>query len=51
MRGIFQYDKRDCGIACIATYCRYLGLKISTQYVRNIAYLHKNGLSMYGMFS
>ena len=51
MRGIFQYDKRDCGIACIATYCRYLGLKISTQYVRNIAYLDKNGLSMYGMIS
>lgn len=49
MKGVHQHDERDCGIACIVTLCKYYGINVPMSYVRNIAYLDKNGLSMLGM--
>ena len=28
VHGIMQHDNRDCGVACLATICRFFGIKI-----------------------
>lgn len=49
MKGVRQHDERDCGIACIATICLKKGIKLPMFYIRNKAFLDKNGLSLFGM--
>lgn len=49
MKGVRQHDSRDCGVACIATICKHYGLNLPLLYIRNLAFLDKNGLNLYGI--
>ena len=51
MKKIYQHDRRDCGVACIATISNYFGYDLPLIYIRNMAYLDKNGLTLYGMIN
>lgn len=51
MKKIYQHDRRDCGIACIATISNYFGYNLPLIYIRDMAYIDKNGLTLYGMIN
>lgn len=44
-----QFDERDCGAACLATICKYYGLKISLSIVRELTKTDLNGTNIYGL--
>lgn len=47
--GIRQHDIRDCGAACLASICKYYGLKIPLAKVREYMKVDKNGSSIYSI--
>lgn len=48
-RQVKQHDRRDCGAACLATICNYYGIKTSLVEARELAYVDKLGVSVYGI--
>ena len=44
-----QFDERDCGAACLATICKYYGLKISLSIARELTKTDLNGTNIYGL--
>lgn len=46
---ILQHDEMDCGPASLAMISAYYGKKYSLQYIRNLSYLTKNGVSLLGI--
>ena len=49
MRGIYQHDDNDCGLACVLTVCKWLKIKVDERSLRKNLYLGKDGLSLYGI--
>ncbi len=46
---IRQHDKKDCGPACLATICRFYGLKIPLVKMRELTQVDKQGVSLFGL--
>lgn len=46
-----QHDQMDCGPACLAMVAAHYGKRISLQYLRDISYLSKDGVSLLGIDS
>lgn len=46
---IAQHDAMDCGPACLAMLSRYYGKQLSLQFLRDNAYLTKDGVSLLGL--
>ncbi len=42
-KGVYQHDEKDCGIACLATICRFYGSKVSINQLRNMSKPNTNG--------
>ena len=34
MRGVYQHDDNDCGLACILTVCKQFNLKVDERVLR-----------------
>lgn len=51
LKGVFQHDESDCGAACIATICKFYGLKIPLSKIRQMLRVGKNGTSLYDITS
>ena len=49
MRGVYQHDDNDCGLACILTVCKQFNIKVDERVLRKNLYLGKDGLSLYGI--
>ena len=49
VHGIMQHDNRDCGVACLATICRFFGIKIPITKLREEMKVDKNGTSLYSI--
>ncbi|WP_299272692.1 peptidase domain-containing ABC transporter [uncultured Psychroserpens sp.] len=49
MKLIPQHDQMDCGPACIAMISAYFGKKHPIDYIRNISYLKRDGVSLRGI--
>ncbi len=49
MRGIYQHDENDCGLACILTICKYYKLNVDETNLRKKIYFGKEGLNLYGI--
>ena len=49
MKGFYQHDANDCGVACIASLGKFLGSNISIEDMRKKAYLDRDGMNLYGM--
>lgn len=49
MKGFYQHDANDCGVACIASLGKMLGYTITIENVRKCAYLDRDGMNLYGM--
>ncbi|MCD2258059.1 peptidase domain-containing ABC transporter [Psychroserpens luteolus] len=49
MKLIPQHDQMDCGPACIAMISAYFGKKHRIDYIRNISYLKRDGVSLRGI--
>ncbi len=49
MKLIPQHDQMDCGPACIAMISSYFGKKYSIDYIRNLSYLMRDGVSLRGI--
>lgn len=49
MKGFYQHDANDCGVACIASLGKFLGSNISIEDIRKKAYLDRDGMNLYGM--
>lgn len=46
-----QHDQMDCGPACLAMVASHYGRRVSLQYLRDISYLSKDGVSLLGIDS
>lgn len=44
-----QIDLKDCGVCCLKMLTRYYGGNVSTEYLRNITYTTKDGVSAYSL--
>lgn len=44
-----QHDQMDCGPACLAMVAIYYGKRYSVEYLRNISYLTRDGVSLLGI--
>lgn len=44
-----QHDQMDCGPACLAMVAAYYGKRYSVEYLRNISYLTREGVSLLGI--
>ncbi len=49
MRGYYQHDENDCGLACIFTVCKMAGIPVNETELRKNTFLGQDGLSLYGM--
>lgn len=49
LKGIYQHDSRDCGVACLATICGFYGLKVPLSVIRRLEKTDMNGSSIYGI--
>ncbi len=49
MRGVYQHDDNDCGLACILTVCKNFNIKVDERILRKEIYMGKDGLSLYGI--
>ena len=49
MKGYFQHDENDCGLACVFTVCRMLKIKFDETDIRKDILLGQEGLSLYGL--
>lgn len=49
MKGVYQHDDNDCGLACVLTVCKYFHIKVDESSLRKKLYLGKDGLSLYGV--
>ena len=49
MRGYFQHDENDCGLACICTVCKCMKVNVDQYRLRKETILGNEGLSLYGM--
>lgn len=49
MRGRYQHDDNDCGLACVFTVLKQLKIKVDERELRKNLYLGKEGLSLYGV--
>ena len=49
MRGYYQHDENDCGLACIFTVCKMAGIPVNETELRKKTFLGQDGLSLYGM--
>lgn len=45
----FQYDRMDCGPACIRMICNYYGRDFDLDYLRQISFIGKQGVSLLDM--
>jgi ATP-binding cassette, subfamily B, bacterial len=46
---IYQYDQMDCGPACVSMVAKNYGKNYSLQYIRNISFIAKDGVSLRGI--
>ncbi|MEN9611604.1 MAG: hypothetical protein RLZZ628_2418 [Bacteroidota bacterium] len=46
---IYQYDQMDCGPACVAMVAKNHGKNYSLQYIRNLSFIAKDGVSLRGI--
>lgn len=44
LKGIYQHDSRDCGVACLATICGFYGLKVPLSVIWRLEKTDMNGL-------
>jgi ATP-binding cassette subfamily B protein len=44
-----QHDKKDCGSACLAMISNFYGKKYSLQYLRDISFVSREGVSLLGL--
>ncbi len=44
-----QYDSMDCGAACLRMVAKYYGQYYSLDYLRELTYLNRNGVSLLGI--
>lgn len=49
MRGSYQHDDNDCGLACVFTVFKQLKIRVDERELRKELYLGKEGLSLYGI--
>lgn len=49
MKVIFQLNQMDCGPACLAMISLFYGKKISLNYLREITYASKDGVSLFNL--
>lgn len=47
---IRQYDSMDCGPTCLKMICHHYGKDISLEYLREICYINKQGVSLMNLY-
>lgn len=49
MKIVLQDGIKDCGICCLLSIIRYYGGEVSKEYLREITYTTKDGVSLYNL--